>query len=178
MLAVMVAASTLGGLSSGEEPAPAQPVEFRVGAFTFQRPEGWNWVPTSSSMRIAQLAVKGPGGEVGDVVFFHFGPGQGGGVAANVERWLGQFSPATSQRMREVEAGGTKVTFVEAEGTFLSGMPGTPSIPMEGFSLRGAILESSAGDVFVKFTGPAAAVHPASETFEKMVLSAAEGAGR
>lgn len=162
----------VAGSSNGQE-GTAQPVEFQVGAFQFERPYGWSWVPATSPLRKAHLSVQGPGGELADVVFFHFGPGQGGSVQANVERWLQQVESATEQSVREEQVGKTKITFVEAEGTFLSGMPGTPSVPMPGFMLRGAILESAEGDVYVKFTGPSAAVKPATEEFEKMVRAAA-----
>jgi hypothetical protein len=149
----------------------AEPVEFTVGAFVFDRPEGWSWIAAASPMRKAQLAVKGEGGSMGDVVFFHFGPGQGGTVEANVERWVKQFQDGTSSSRKE-SPGGKSVTFVQAEGTFLSGMPGTPTVPMEGFALRGAILESPEGDVYVKFTGPKALVDASSAAFEKMVADA------
>lgn len=146
----------------------ADPVEFKVGAFTFGRPDGWQWIVPSSPMRKAQLGIP----EGGDVTFFHFGPGQGGGVKPNVDRWLAQFQkPVSSTRSEKV--GSTNVTFVEAVGTFSSGMPGGPTTPMEGYALRGAILENAQGDVFVKLTGPEALVKTATPAFEKMVRDAA-----
>jgi hypothetical protein len=149
----------------------AEPVEFSVGAFVFDRPEGWNWITATSPMRKAQLAVKGDGGATADVVFFHFGPGQGGTVEANVQRWIGQFQDAKSSSRKET-VGTMSVTFVEAEGTFLSGMPGTPALPMEGFAMRGAIIESPEGDVYAKLTGPKALVESASAAFEAMIKGA------
>lgn len=150
----------------------ADPVEFTVGAFTFDRPEGWTWIVPSSPMRKAQLAVPAAEGDAGEVTFFHFGAGQGGGVKANVDRWLGQFqNPVSGTQVEKI--GTTSVTFVEATGTFASGMPGGPTTPKEGYGLRGAILESAQGDVFVKFTGPEPLVKSASEAFGKMIRSAA-----
>jgi hypothetical protein len=159
-------------LSAGAMQA-AEPVEFTVGSFTFDRPEGWEWVVPSSAMRKAQLAVPATaGGEAGEVTFFHFGPGQGGGVKQNVDRWLGQFKdPVADSRTEKV--GNTNVTFVEAAGTFSSGMPGGPTTPKEGYALRGAILESPQGDVYVKLTGPEPLVKAASNAFKKMVEAAA-----
>jgi len=148
----------------------ADPVEFQVGAFSFERPEGWQWVVPSSSMRKAQLLVTGAGSA--DVTFFHFGPGEGGGVRANVDRWFGQFQNATTGETKET-VGATPVTFVRAQGTFQSGMPGGPTTPMNGYALRGAILENAGGDVFVKMTGPEAVVESANAAFEKMIRDAA-----
>lgn len=154
------------------EPAVA-PVEFSVGAFKFDRPEGWGWIVPSSPMRKAQLSVPATASsEAGEVTFFHFGPGQGGSVAQNVARWLGQFKEPVSNTKAE-KVGNTNVTFVEATGTFASGMPGGPTTPKEGYGLRGAILESTQGDVYVKFTGPESLVKAAAPAFEKMVKAAA-----
>jgi len=144
-----------------------------VGAFKFDRPEGWGWIVPSSPMRKAQLSVPATASsEAGEVTFFHFGPGQGGSVAQNVARWLGQFKEPVSNTKAE-KVGNTNVTFVEATGTFASGMPGGPTTPKEGYGLRGAILESTQGDVYVKFTGPESLVKAAAPAFEKMVKAAA-----
>lgn len=152
----------------------ADPVEFSVGAFPFERPSGWQWIVPSSTMRKAQLNVPGDGGDPAEVTFFHFGSGQGGGVQANVDRWFSQFKDAkTSQEEQTVN--GVRVVFVTAEGTFFSGMPGGPLTPKTGYGLRGAILEDAvAGDVFVKMTGPAGLVVSATAAFDAMVRAAAE----
>jgi hypothetical protein len=151
----------------------ADPVEFTVGDFVFLRPEGWEWVVPASPMRKAQLSV--PGGEgnaPADVTFFHFGAGQGGTVQANVDRWFKQFSGGDTDARTE-QVGKRKVTFVKASGTFSSGMPGGPTTPLKDYALRGAILESPAGDVYVKMTGPQSVVKQSEQAFEKMVRDAA-----
>ena len=152
----------------------ADPVEFSVGGFAFERPSGWGWVVPSSPMRKAQLSVPGVGlAAPGEVTFFHFGAGQGGGVKANVDRWLGQFQEGTSDSRTET-VGKTTVTFVRAAGTFSSGMPGGPTSPVKDYAMRGAILENGAeGDVYLKMTGPEPVVKAAEDTFEKMVKAAA-----
>jgi hypothetical protein len=151
----------------------ADPVEFSVGSFTFARPDGWDWAVPSSPMRKAQLSVPGKGGgSPAEVTFFHFGAGQGGSVQANVDRWFKQFSDGYTDARTE-QAGKTTITFVKAEGTFASGMPGGPTTPMKDFALRGAILESPSGDVYVKMTGPKTIVKEAVPALEKMVRDAA-----
>jgi hypothetical protein len=156
----------------------ADPLEFSVGAFAFERPVGWRWVVPSSTMRKAQLNVPGSGEEFSEVTFFHFGQGQGGGIQANVGRWFSQFQDAQTGRHEE-KINGIRVVFVTAEGTFLSGTPGGPLTPKSGYGLRGAILEHpSSGDVFVKMTGPAALVVSASKDFDAMVSAAANSLTR
>lgn len=152
--------------------AAAEPAEFEVGAFKFVRPEGWGWI-APTAMRKAQLSVPGEGAAA-DITFFHFGPGQGGGPEANISRWVAQLEGGAANAMQKTEQfGKTKTWFVTASGTFQSGMPGGPTTPMEGYALRGAILESAGGDVFVKMTGPAPIVSEAAEQFDRMVEAAA-----
>ncbi len=107
-----------------------------------------------------------------EVTFFHFGAGQGGSVQANVDRWFKQFSDGYTD-VKSEQAGSTTITFVKAEGTFASGMPGGPTTPMKNYAMRGAILESSSGDVYVKMTGPKEVVKGAALALEKMVRGAA-----
>lgn len=165
---VWICLAVLAGLARAQDP-----LEFEVGGFAFERPLEWKWVVPASAMRKAQLVVPGGNGESAEVVFFHFGAGQGGGIQENVDRWFAQFGNSkTSQR--EVRVGETRIVYVEAEGTFQSGMPGGPTTPMENYALRGAILEDAdGGNVFVKMTGPAAVVSAAWPLFDAMNRAAA-----
>lgn len=151
------------------------PATFKVSAVQFARPEKWEWVPTQSEMRKAQLKVPNTGGEAGEVIFFYFGPGGAGGTQANVTRWFGQFQGTKEEikgRTEEAKVGDTKVTYVMAEGTYKSGMPGGAQTPKPGFGLLGAILEDPAGHVFVRFTGPKALVEASTADFKKMIAAA------
>src|SRR6185436_13411430 len=156
--------------------ARAAEATFKVSEFTFKQPEKWERVETTSSMRKAQFKVNSADKKsFAEVVFFHFGTGDGGGVRANVERWFNQFQGPREKigaKSEETKIGQHKVTFVQAEGTFMSGMPGGAPTPQNGYALRGAIIESAEGSVFVKMTGPAAIVKSAEENFRKMVESA------
>jgi hypothetical protein len=156
----------------------ADPATFTVGPFTFHRPAGWTWVPVNSPMRKAQLHVADPANPAGpgaEVVFYFFGPGQGGGVDENVSRWLAQFSEPREELKPDIETAevkGTKITRVRVtSGTFDSSMPGTTAAPMTGYGLDGAILENPQGDVFIKMTGPAAAVKNAASEFATLLQS-------
>jgi len=153
--------------------AAETPATFKVGEFTFKRPEKWEWVEVTSSMRKAQLKVASADKKQNaEVIFFHFGQGGGGGVKANVDRWLGQFQEPKDKlksKVEEVTVGKRKVTYVQAEGTYKSGMPGGPTTPQPNSSLLGAIIESDAGDVFARMTGPTALVKASTEDFKKMV---------
>jgi hypothetical protein len=150
------------------------PATFEVGALKFSRPATWTWVPVSSPMRKAQLKIAGADGQSAEVTFFHFGPGMGGGVAANATRWTSQFqSKEGVAKIEPQEIGGAKVTLVSTEGTFNSGMPGAGSTtPLENYALLGAIIENPEGDVFIKMTGPAALIKEQKKAFLDFIASA------
>jgi hypothetical protein len=149
------------------------PATFKVSEFTFTRPANWEWMATTSAMRKAQLKVVDPKSkESADVIFFHFGPGNGGGTQANVQRWFGQFQEPRNKinaKSEETTVGKHKVTYVQAEGTYNSGMPGGPATPMTDYSLAGAIIEADGGSVFVRMTGPKDLVKLSLADFKKMI---------
>ena len=155
------------------------PATFKVSEFTFARPAGWEWVESASPMRKAQLKVPDAGKAIGaEVVFFHFGAGQGGDSKANIDRWLGQFKEPRDQikpTIEDVKIGQRKVSYVRAEGTYLSGPPAGAKTPQPGSMLLGAIIESDEGNVFVKLTGPAALVKSSADDFKKMIAGALQG---
>jgi hypothetical protein len=152
------------------------PSTFKVGEFTFKRPGAWEWVETTSSMRKAQLKISDPAKkESAEVVFFFFGEGNGGGVKANVDRWLGQFQEPKDKinsKVEDVSVGHRKVTYVQAEGTYLSGMPGAAKTAQPDVMLLGAIMESDQGAVFIKLTGPAKLAAASRNDLRKMVEGA------
>jgi hypothetical protein len=152
------------------------PATFKAGQFTFSRPADWQWVESTSSMRKAQLKIAKPDGkETAEVVFFHFGEGGGGGTQANIDRWLGQFQEpkdALKSKVEETTVNNHKVTYIQAQGTYLSGMPGGARTPQPNSMLVGAIMESESGNVFVRLTGPENLVKTSHTTFRKMIESA------
>jgi len=152
--------------------AAEAPKSFKVGEFSFARPAAWDWVEVTSPMRKAQLKVAGKEGKNADVIFFYFGEGSGGGTKANVDRWLGQFEEGRDKinaKVDEQKANNRTITYVQAEGTYKSGMPGGPTTPQPNTMLLGAILESAQGNVFIRMTGPADLVKSARDDFKKMV---------
>lgn len=153
------------------------PATFKVGEFTFARPADWQWVEVNSVMRKAQMKITDASSkDPGEVIFFFFGEGGGGLTQANVDRWLAQFSEPKEKLNSKVETttvGGHKITYVQAEGTYQSGMPGGPKTPMPNTMLMGGIIESDQGNVFVRLTGPVALAKASQTKFRKMIEDAA-----
>lgn len=140
----------------------------------FTLPADWQSVPPASAMRLVQASM--PGG--GDLTVFHLGVGGGGGVDANIERWIGQFEVAvgTTPVRERFESGGLVVHTVEVAGTMLpSGMGTGPAVPMPGSRLLGAVVEGPGGPWFFKATGPDAALTAGREAFLAMLRAAAAG---
>jgi hypothetical protein len=163
------------GLASTAISAEA-PSSFKVGEFSFARPTDWQWVETTSTMRKAQLKVVGADKkENAEVVFFYFGEGGGGGTQANIDRWLAQFEEPKDKlnsKVEQVTVGQRKVSYVQAQGTYLSGMPGGAKTPQPNSMLMGAILESDQGNVFIRLTGPLSLAKTSQPAFRKMVEGA------
>ena len=155
------------------------PKPFKVGEFSFTAPGKWESVEATSPMRKAQLKVPGKDGKNAEVIFFYFGEASGGGTKANVDRWLGQFEEGRDKinaKVDEAKAGNRTVTYVQADGTYKSGMPGGPTTPLPNTMLLGAILESAQGNVFVRMTGPTELVKSARDDFKKMIDTAGKEA--
>ncbi len=103
----------------------------------------------------------------------------GGGVAANIERWIGQFeqpdgSLSQSKAKQKAEKiNGFNVTTVDLTGIYTAGgmaMGGAPS-RKPGYRLLGAIVETPSGEVFFKITGPEKTIAAAQSDFSALLKS-------
>ncbi len=131
-----------------------------------------------SAMRLATYVFNGPHDTQAQCAVYYFGPGQGGSVQANLERWQGEFKDAKQDAPRIIDAPGARVTLLSLRGTYMAhvGMVGPgSSTEMPGWALLGAIAEGPNGSVFFKLTGPQAAVRAAATDFETMLKSIHKG---
>ncbi len=152
-----------------------------AGGLTWNAPKGWTVAPTGYSMRVVTYRVPPAGGdaEAGEVAVFFFGPGQGGGKQANVDRWVRQFTPekgsAAPGKPAVLTGAAVPVTIVTAEGTYASGMPGGALTPKPGWALRGGIAEGPQGPVFFKMVGPKKTVLAATPSFDAFLKTLKKG---
>lgn len=130
-----------------------------VAGYRFVAPADWKQSEPSSSMRKAQFDLSTEEGKSAELVFFYFGPSGGGGIRANVDRWIKQFKDLQKQEVKEEIVEEVKVTYVRVTGTFLSGSPFGPKTPKPGHSLLGAIVEGRQGSIFLKMIGQTNAVN-------------------
>ncbi len=130
-------------------------------------------------MRVATYRIPPASGdkEAGECGVFFFGTGQGGGVEANVKRWVDQFQqpdgkPVGVPKTAKQQVNGLKVTTVDVSGTYMgAGGPMGPPVNKPGYRLLGAIVEAPKGGVFFKFTGPARTVAAAEKEFQALLKS-------
>lgn len=136
---------------------------------TFMVPAGWNSKPPSNQMRLAEVEV--PGTDASNPVLIVFSSA-GGSVDDNLARWSGQVrddagQPVPGTRDKRT-VGGLEVTTIEMAGSY-AGMG--DSAPKPNFVLRGAIVQTSQGLLFIKMTGPEAQMQASKSGFEAMVNS-------
>lgn len=147
-----------GAPGAGAEAPSGDPIQWAL-------PEGWRAEPPTNPMRMAQASVPGPGGPA-EMTVFHFGPGAGGGVQANLDRWVGQMGPGAEPEVGELTSGPFQVTWVGASGTYDPGSMGmAPSQPRPDWRLLGAVVEGEGGPWFFKLIGPEATVEAARDEF-------------
>ena len=144
-----------------------------AGGIEWKVPARWT-TGAGSAMRVATYAIPAAkGAEPGECAVFFFGPGQGGSIDANVERWSKQFEGTPRPERTAATAAGLRVTRVQLAGTYLA--PGGPMMQSTGkragTRLLGAIVEAPEGNVFFKLTGPAATVAASQPELDALVAS-------
>jgi hypothetical protein len=157
-------------------PAPAASMQQEPLHITWIDPPAFKRVPPSNPMRKAAFIVPRIEGdnEDGELTVFYFGPGQGGSIDANVDRWVKQFGEVKPSDVKRAdrEANGLRQHTVELEsGTFSGGMGMGGGKPKENFGLVGGIVETPSGAYFFKMTGPRKTVKKAKADFYKLLDS-------
>lgn len=172
-------AASAAGTQAGQPSTPTTDSTgaANAGGLKWTAPANWALQP-ERPMRAATYTVPAAPGdpEPGEIAVFYFGPNEGGGVQANIDRWIGQVKQpdgSSSESKAKVEKlqGAVALTVVDLPGTYLasSGPMMQVSAEKPNFRLMGAIAEGPQGAVFFKFTGPAKTVEASSGAFLAMV---------
>lgn len=170
------AATASSTLSSG---APSTvPMQAGVSSgVKWTTPARWQAGP-EKAMRAATYLIPAAAGdsEGGECAVF---VGIGGGVDANIKRWIGQFQQADGSsseakaKQKKETINGFPVTTVDLTGIYTgSGIAmGQTSVKKSDYRLLGAIIESPSGDVFFKMTGPLKTMAAAQGDFQALLKS-------
>ena len=151
-----------------------------VGGLEFETPTGWHSDP--QPMRQANYIIPAVEGDSdnGEVGVYYFGPGQGGGIEANVKRWLGQFVNAARQPLssadverEEKTVNGIAVTVIDVTGTYLfKPFPMAPrATPKPGYRMLAAIALGPDAPIFFKLTAPQKTAAHAAAAFGNLIDS-------
>lgn len=153
---------------------------FDVGGLTFTIPAKWQSEPVDNPARAAQWHIPlahGQVGEGGEVVVFYFGQGVGGGGKENIDAWIGTMStaeghPATAEVTNHT-VNGFKISQAVIFGTYnqVVSLPGIPPRPKPNYGLVGVVIENPQGNIYWRFTGPAALITVNLPLFNKITES-------
>jgi hypothetical protein len=158
-------ALTSGLVLAGDQPVTLLDMESIV-------PADWVAQDPSSGMRLAQFRVPSGDGAAAELVVYYFGPGQGGSLDANVERWASQFSgpdgPVEPQ-ITELDAV-FPTTLVELTGSYARGVGMGPAGDAQpDRTLLAALVETPQGTLFPQLHGPADLVAAQRDGFVSFV---------
>lgn len=162
--------------------APQASASVSQGDLRLKAPDGWVSERPSSSMRVSQYQLPAAEGdtEAASLVVYYFGPGQGGSVDANLERWIGQMQTPDGRPSKEkaktdtTTVNGMKVTLLDVTGAYAGGDMGGggASQSKPNFRMRAAVLETPKGAYFIKLVGPEKTVTRWDQAFQEFVKSA------
>jgi hypothetical protein len=167
-----------------ETGSPSRQSGTTLAGVTFHPPADWNDLGPSG-MRKAQYRLPPVEGDsaAAEVNVFYFGPESGGGVEANLQRWIGQMTlpdggdPTAAAERGTFTADGMPGHVVSLNGSYKSGggrpMGGEGEI-LAGYRLVGVVLEGPQGSLFFKLTGPEAT----ARAMEGDLLAMVKGAGK
>lgn len=144
------------------------PSEAEVSGFRFRVPAGWQraeLTPAQQGFVDARFEIPEHGEDVKLTLST-----TGGGVEANIQRWIGQFQlPAgVAPDSEQLEVDGVPVTLVDIRGEF----QGMGQAPQSGWRMLGAAFAGAPRDFYIKLTGPADVVDALEEEFRSFVRSA------
>lgn len=144
------------------------PTEAIISGFRFDVPPGWRQAeltPAQQGFIDARFEIP----KYGDDVKLTLST-IGGGVQANIERWIGQFRlpEGVTPGSEAVEVDGLSTTIVDLRGEF----QGMRQAPQPGWRMLGAAFDGEPRDFYIKLTGPEQDVSELDDDFQSFVKSA------
>ena len=163
---------------SSQQPLVAQdakPMKIKVGDLTLIVPANWKSAKPANRLRLAQFTIPPVGGdkEPAELVISFFG-GNGGGVNANLQRWINQFQ-VKGRVVRTLEGTSKLGPYVLADlkGTF--NKPVGPPVqrqtrPTPGSRMLAVVLNvEGKGNYFLKLTGSEKTITAANKAFRTAI---------
>lgn len=142
-------------------------------------PDGWKEKEVTAQNRVYHFILPKEKDDKHDaeLIVFFFGPGGGGGVKGNIERWKGMIAAPEGKKIddvakvEELKVGDVKATVVDATGTYTYKMrpfdPNEKGEKRENQRLIGVVFESPKGPYFIRLVGPAKTVEAHKKGFDE-----------
>ena len=149
-----------------------------IAGVSFTVPDSWKETEPSSSMRAYQFEIPAAGGGKTELAVFYFGEGQGGDVQENIQRWKGQFTAVSQEKIDPRTINEISTHKVYFEGTYqqtAGPMMMAKGEPVENSALLGAVIEAPKGPVFLKMTGTKETITAALPDFDALLNSIKKG---
>lgn len=164
LLGAIIGFGLVVGSSNADAAARSRESRVRLGAYASTAPRAWREVPRPRPPRLRHFVLpRAPGdSRDGDLIIFHFGPGGGGTVDANLARWetLMESPSGSAPKARVTRWGkrGFRVTTLELQGTYLyRHRPLDLSLRPQRYRkhrLIGVVFECIDGPYFIRVVGP------------------------
>ena len=157
-------------VENGGSPAP-KAQEKKYAGISFTIPEDWQELELTPEQRFAiesKFVIPNENGEMELTM-----TSMGGGIAGNVDRWIGQFQIAPGERPKTdtVDIGSVQARWLDVRGTYTARVSQNPG-PHRDWRLLGVGIPVNPKDFFLKLTGPRAAVADFHDEFLKFVKAA------
>ncbi len=168
-------------LPSAGAAEPAKTRTVTAGKITLTVPESWQQQDPTTRMRLTQFAVPKVNGDTenGEFVVYYFGAGSGGGVDANIHRWINQFQPR--ERKAKLTSGKCpqgEYVLVDLRGTWnkpIGPMIQQKTVETPDARVLGMILTvKDQGNYFLRLTGPQKTVSANADALRSAIGAAAK----
>ena len=173
---VLLLVAVTAAVAPADDPKPAETLSLAEGKLTLVAPAGW--VKKEPKFRGIALYEFGVPKTEGDAEDGRATVGVAGGdLAANQQRWLGQFTQADGSatadraKRREKDVAGSKVHILDVSGTYsvppFAGGGKFPNYRM----LAAIVVTPQHGNWYVRVYGPEKTIAAQAAEFEKMIDS-------
>ncbi len=175
------AAVSISFLQADEAPKAVETVEVKLKDLVLNLPKDWETSDTVNNMRLATYVIPAAEGDKdkGELAISTFGR-DGGGVAANLKRWVGQFDAEGREvTIKKGKAGENTYHIADISGIYQKSS-GPPILrktsPVKGYRMLGVIYQVKGKDVyFLKLTGPDATIKAQADALRATFGAKVEG---
>ncbi len=146
-----------------------------------QAPAEWKSEKPQFNTRLHQFRLPKADGDKEDaeITVSYFGQGQGGGLAENLTRWKGQFTPPQGKaiddvaKVEKMKLGDVEVTQLDISGTYKSRNPPFAANAKEelkpDWRMQAIYIPAKNGPYFIRLIGPAKSVEKHKKSFDEWV---------